>query len=104
MDPARGGRGDWIRTSDIVLPKHALYQTELLPEPQKSYEFARLYQLFLRGETAKATFAGRSHGRSREPDSIRLRLVPDCLDVRNGRLFCIHRSAAILNLWFIWTR
>ena len=25
------GRGDWIRTSDILLPKQALYQTELLP-------------------------------------------------------------------------
>src|SRR5687768_17758916 len=26
------GRGDWIRTSDIVLPKHALYQAELHPD------------------------------------------------------------------------
>src|SRR5215467_2052775 len=28
------GRGDWIRTSDILLPKQALYRTELRPAPQ----------------------------------------------------------------------
>ena len=26
------GRGDWIRTSDFLLPKQALYQAELRPE------------------------------------------------------------------------
>src|ERR1700733_10840182 len=28
-----GGRGDWIRTSDILLPKQALYRAELRPAP-----------------------------------------------------------------------
>lgn len=27
----KNGRGDWIRTSDILLPKQALYQAELHP-------------------------------------------------------------------------
>ena len=26
------GRGDWIRTSDILLPKQALYRAELHPD------------------------------------------------------------------------
>src|SRR5690606_27169889 len=29
------GRGDWIRTSDFLLPKQALYQTELHPAAPK---------------------------------------------------------------------
>ena len=28
------GRGDWIRTNDLLLPKQALYQAELRPAPQ----------------------------------------------------------------------
>ena len=28
----RGGRGDWIRTSDRSAPSRVLYQTELLPD------------------------------------------------------------------------
>lgn len=36
------GRGDWIRTSDIVLPKHALYQAELLPESRIPREYQRI--------------------------------------------------------------
>ena len=31
-----GGRGDWIRTSDIQLPKLTLYQTEPRPVPGKT--------------------------------------------------------------------
>ena len=33
--PGGAGRGERIRTSDIVLPKHALYQTELHPETRQ---------------------------------------------------------------------
>src|SRR5216110_1950231 len=32
MDPEEIGRGDWIRTSDISLPKRALYQAEPRPD------------------------------------------------------------------------
>jgi hypothetical protein len=32
MDPVGNGRGDWIRTSDISLPKRALYQAEPRPD------------------------------------------------------------------------
>ena len=33
MDPVESGRGDWIRTSDIPLPKRTLYQAEPRPGP-----------------------------------------------------------------------
>ena len=33
MDPWSIGRGDWIRTSDIPLPKRTLYQAEPRPDP-----------------------------------------------------------------------
>ena len=37
---ARGfGRGERIRTSDILLPKQALYQAELRPGPQDCSRF-----------------------------------------------------------------
>ena len=28
----KDGRGNWIRTSDLVVPSHALFQAELCPE------------------------------------------------------------------------
>ena len=32
MDLIKNGRGDWIRTSDISLPKRALYRAEPRPD------------------------------------------------------------------------
>ncbi len=32
LTPSLAGRGNWIRTSDLVVPNHALYQAELCPE------------------------------------------------------------------------
>ena len=34
---ADNGRGDWIRTSDPLLPKQMRYQAALLPERKNSY-------------------------------------------------------------------
>ena len=32
LERKRDGRGDWIRTSDLLLPKQALHQAELRPD------------------------------------------------------------------------
>ena len=33
----KNGRGDWIRTSDPLLPKQLRYQAALHPEPREKY-------------------------------------------------------------------
>ena len=41
------GRGDMIRTCDILLPKQALYQTELRPETNPLYQAFIKMQIFI---------------------------------------------------------
>src|SRR5262245_38308156 len=36
LDPVEGGRGDWIRTSDLSVPNRALYQAEPRPDGNAS--------------------------------------------------------------------
>src|SRR5262245_62270590 len=45
LDPVEGGRGDWIRTSDLSVPNRALYQAE--PRPVETPSLSRTAVLIL---------------------------------------------------------
>lgn len=56
MNPSRGGRSDWNRTSDNALPKRVLYQTELHSDVCFASELKELDCLFKAGLTFRCVY------------------------------------------------
>src|SRR6516165_1799760 len=68
---ARVGRGERIRTSDILLPKQALYQAEPRPEPRDGAGFSRFANVVqLAKMPTQHAVSGRDWSQSRHTASL----------------------------------